>query len=929
MANIFRYQSVDYLYEMGYCSASLVQHFKAGGINDIQDIADTLSTMDPNSFVKTYSIKNSEYKQILRVITNWKITPTPYLSKTKESTLTVSERSKSAYNTIIEEYLQSQNFDNVLINSIASVRLTNALRHEEILTVKDLLLHISEYGIDSLKNLRNIGRKSQKELDEIITNIIQFIPQSEDDRPVEIDDNKDSSLERHKLTIIPNSSSFVGIPKFSIHNLAISNSTSLYLQSQDIHWTNELYEYCKTHSLADLYNQKLKSISIDEIVELASILTDRQTQSKLVSKLKGEINLKQLLGEFAFYFDESFIEISKEDSVVINMVLQKYYTSKLDAISTRTNSIIEKYNLTHRDLYVLHLLPKTYVHDVSCPKQCGINSWSEIIKLSKDVNDKLRELIGMNTDELQMSLISICFPTIGHNQKIAKIIHNHYFEYGYLPMFYILAKHICTSGDRFESIYKYTYGIFCEQLNMFDIATLLDLSRERVRQILSNKIGFNVAEITDVDKYAPYDLLSKYYISKNDELYSRVVDREGLETLSFYALGHLIDLITPVQHCKVRDNDYFFTSKITDCFDIKSALVDIERTLSQKVVKDTSISISAFLDGYWLSTPGFDITILVEILSDIISENYNVEIDDQHHVTLFQNAIDIESELFDILDANGSPMSVDEIFKEFKQKYPDHKYTDSKSIRPYLQRNAGILPIGKTSCYTLDKWDVYTGTIRDLIYETLEDFDTPLTAEELLPYICEQYNTSVKNIRSTIQSDKSGRFIFFNTGHIGISSKNYDNEYIEAYSSKHNCRRRTTRKSFEERLKEYEHYLQTHHHQPLFTGTDEEKVLYRWYNNVINKCVTITPEREAEFNAMVQRNEAYMINGTEYAFYRRCDDYKVYLDDNMELPTMDTEPSLYRWFHNHYKLYVSFEDRRKDYFEDLISYIESYGFVVR
>lgn len=274
-------------------------------------------------------------------------------------------------------------------------------------------------------------------------------------------------------------------------------------------------------------------------------------------------------------------------------------------------------------------------------------------------------------------------------------------------------------------------------------------------------------------------------------------------------------------------------------------------------------------------------------------------------------------------------MSIDDIFAAFKAKYPKHKYNTPFQIRSYLLKDSRICSMGKTSCYALVKWDVYTGTIRDLIYETLEDFDTPLTAEELLPYICEQYNTSAKNIRSTIQSDKSGRFIFFNTGHIGISSKNYDNEYIEAYSSKHNCRRRTTRKSFEERLKEYEHYLQTHHHQPLFTGTDEEKVLYRWYNNVVNKCVTITPEREAEFNAMVQRNEAYMINGTEYAFYRRCDDYKVYLDDNMELPTLDTEPSLYRWFHNNYKSYMSFEDRRKGYFEDLISYIESYGFVVR
>lgn len=924
MANIFRYQSVDYLYEMGYCSASLVQHFKAGGINDIQDIADTLSTMDPNSFVKTYSIKNSEYKQILRVITNWKITPTPYLSKTKESTLTVSERSKSAYNTIIEEYLQSQNFDNVLINSIASVRLTNALRHEEILTVKDLLLHISEYGIDSLKNLRNIGRKSQKELDEIITNIIQFIPQSEDDRPVEIDDNKDSSLERHKLTIIPNSSSFVGIPKFSIHNLAISNSTSLYLQSQDIHWTNELYEYCKTHSLADLYNQKLKSISIDEIVELASILTDRQTQSKLVSKLKGEINLKQLLGEFAFYFDESFIEISKEDSVVINMVLQKYYTSKLDAISTRTNSIIKKYNLTHRDLYVLHLLPKTYVHDVSCPKQCGINSWSEIIKLSKDINDKLRELIGINTDELQMSLISICFPTIGHNQKIAKIIHNHYYEYGYLPMFYILAKHICTSGDRFESIYKYTYGIFCEQLNMFDIATLLDLSRERVRQILSNKIGFNVAEITDVDKYAPYDLLSKYYISKNDELYSRVVDREGLETLSFYAFGYLVNLIMPVKHYQVKYNHYFFTQRLLDCFDIKSALTDIENTLSKKVAKDTEIPITIFVDSYWINAPSFEPIEVIKMLCEIISDNFEVKIDDNYRITIFQNTIDVSSELHDIINANGDSMNIDDIFVAFKEKYPEHKYSEASQLRPYLARDERICPIGKTSCYTLLKWDTFTGTLKDLIYNTLLDSEVPLTAEDICEIIHETYDTTPKSIRSTVVSDKSGKFIFFKKGYIGVNTK----EYSSVYESLKFADRRH-RQSFEDSLNEYEEYLRTHHHMPLSTGTEDEQFLYRWYNNVVNRCMTITLEREVAFNAMVTRNADYMVNGTEYSFYRRCDEYKAFLDENMELPTMETDTVLYRWFHNNIKTYMEFDDRRKGYFEDLISYIESYGFVVR
>ena len=92
--------------------------------------------------------------------------------------------------------------------------------------------------------------------------------------------------------------------------------------------------------------------------------------------------------------------------------------------------------------------------------------------------------------------------------------------------------------------------------------------------------------------------------------------------------------------------------------------------------------------------------------------------------------------------------------------------------------------------------------------------------------------------------------------------------------------------------------------------------------------MTITLEREVAFNAMVARNADYMVNGTEYSFYRRCDEYKAFLDENMELPTMETDTVLYRWFHNNIKIYMEFDDRRKGYFEDLLEFIQSYGFFV-
>ena len=237
-------------------------------------------------------------------------------------------------------------------------------------------------------------------------------------------------------------------------------------------------------------------------------------------------------------------------------------------------------------------------------------------------------------------------------------------------------------------------------------------------------------------------------------------------------------------------------------------------------------------------------------------------------------------------------------------------------------RDERICPKGKTSCYALTEWNIFTGTIRDLIYETLLKSDLPLTAEELCALIREVYETSPKSVRSTVVADKGDKFVFFKNGYIGLKSKSYPDEYSDVTLS------RKPRQSFQDSLDEYERYLATHHHMPFSTGTVVEQFLYNWYGNVIGKRISLNAKQEADFNAMIERNKEYMVNGIEYAFFRRCDDYKVFLDENMELPTSETDATLYNWFQTQIKKYTEFEDRRYGYFEDLLKDIESYGFIV-
>ena len=885
MIQIIGSKNIDYLYSKGLCSAWLVKKMESCGIKTISDLKYALNTKEKSTIVFMLQISSSTYYKLKGIIGRFRIVDDIVAEETGD---------------LQESYVP--NPSNVIIREIASIRLINVLSSINVHTLEDLILYIQDYGMTSLFDLRNFGKTSYGE----VISILAMNGFSNDRVYTYRAQSKEETVNISFDSIPLDTDDFIYLPNIQLAHLGSYCSEIRELASKNINTTVDLYLFCKKMGIVDLYRiGGFKMECIQKIMHLLRIIQNRSLWNELYNLLdsNGQINWICVSRSNLNLFD------NVKDTQIQNVAefIQQSYQSQLKSLSIRSHNVLLA-EMPYFGDFIAYL--SLYNENYKSFKNCGKKTWAEIELFSLSFRKRLKKIID-NSDVEERSFIA-----------------SFYEDHGYLPMFYMLAKHITKSDSRFEKLYRSIHGILCNPTDIKIIAEDYNLSNARVRQIIKNGEGFGATELTDISKYSPYDMLSRLYISKDEGLYMQVIRSENLPELSFYAFGYLVNLIIPAKHYQVRDNHYFFTQELLDCFDIKSALNDIEHTLTKKVSKIVHIPITVFMNSNWWRVPGFDRNIVTKILREIISDNYDVDIDEDDNVILSQNCIDVSNELYEIIKANEAPLSIDEIFATFKAKYPTHKYNNPSQIRSYLLKDNRICSIGKTSNYALVKWDVYTGTIRDLLYETLENSNDPLTIEELLPYICCKYNTNAKSLKATILSDKTGRFVYFDTGHVGISSKMHTESYIGIAQESNNCRKRIERKSFEERLKEYEFFLQTHHHQPLFTGTDEERVLYRWYNNVVNKCVTITPEREAEFNAMVQRNEAYMINGTEYAFYRRCDDYKVYLDDNMELPTMDTEPSLYRWFHSHYKSYMSFEDKRKSYFEDLISYIESYGFVI-
>lgn len=810
--------------------------------------------------------------------------------------------------------LSQISYSDIKIRDIGSVRLTNTLSSIGIFSLDALLLFIRDNGVEALLKVRNFGKNSLCEVYQILES---FHISKEN---IDVINNEDCVDLLKDTEFRPlDDEDVIYIPNVQLVNLGNNCDGIKELASKNINSTVDLYKFCNNHNFTDLHRAKALSNEVTrKIMNLLAIMQNRDDWSELQNMIVGTWDKRLMQVPVARPTQGLFVNVEEEHLTETVELIQQHFVSGVEHLSVRAQNVIKSEIPYFGDAIIISLL---YSERYKYFRNCGRQTWEEIKSFAIKFCSEIRTITSTPFDELRLL---IALNKISYSQGREDLfLSKFYRDNGYLPMFYILTSYLVNSNSRVEKLYRTAYGILCSPMHVRDIAKQYELTHERVRQII---VSANIEnkDLLLLNNWQTYHIEDYLYLSSRSHLYHNVQVCEDLKEISVDGFGYLCKLLYPFTHIIIKDNHYFFAQRLLDCFDIKSSLTDIENTLSKKVAKDTEIPIAIFVDSYWISTPCFDPIEVIKMLCEIISDNFEVKIDDNYRITIFQNTIDVSSELHDIINANGDSMNIDDIFVAFKEKYPEHKYNEASQLRPYLAKDERICPIGKTSCYTLLKWDTFTGTLKDLIYNTLLDSEVPLTAEDICETIRETYETTPKSIRSTVVSDKTGKFTLFKKGYIGVNAK----EYSSVYENLKFIYRRH-RQSFEDSLDEYEKYLVTHHHMPMSTGTEDEQFLYRWYNNVVNRCMNITPEREAAFNAMIARSADYMVNGTEYSFYRRCDDYKVFLDENMELPSMETDAILYRWFHSNVKIYEDFEDRRKTYFEELIKYVESYGFILK
>ena len=796
----------------------------------------------------------------------------------------------------------------LLEQGIISVRTYNCLYYSGMETLGEILSQI-ETPMDLL-NIRNLGRKSYAEMEPILNRFIRHngvaASKSKEDRF--------ASLGEKLVEIITSAYTAVTIGDSEVKNYL----KSAYPKPCDMHFLvmdelenmlDVVKEYTRDENLEirHLFKQ-----FIDIVLNKMEVA--QQAENDIYAEYKRKcMSLSMKMENF------NYEQVAKYFlSPMASDYLEKIYQERIKILlSVRSKNFIAKYVPHFSELIKYADEPLASYRNI-CPGQNMMKTLTELFQFNQKFKQDFDRVSKLTDDEIQAELLKRNYPFLVSRQR--KFVFDFTKEYNHSPLFFLMLHYLRLSENRSNKIYCLLHGIFDgKKRSLYEIAEAMNLTRERCRQIASGIIEVQESDIANNEGWDYYqDLFELPFIYEKTNEFIRLQKAEHL-FVDFKIFASLVCLVSDFKLENVEGHAILMNKKIQE-LNISDILDTLHGIISSKYSVDTYIPLETVLFAVPESLKG-DMKTLVKYIA---TEIYNVQMTEEEQFYLPQNFIDIAEELYDILEKKGEPMHVEEIFNEFKKRYPDHKYTDPLQIKTYLYKHKHIKAVGKTSCYALDSWEgVYFGSIRDLLVDLLRASDLPLHIDYLYEGVSEYYpNTTKASVAATMEDENLQRFVEFEGGYFGLASKDYPSEYVVAAS--------VQRYHFEDRLQMFKDFVETYHRFPSYNGSDQEASLMRWLYNVINGVIMITEEQKNKLDdTLIHYDElGYPRSATENEFRIKCQDVKEYIRQYHMLPTNSNAPELYAWLRRSRDNYDGFTDKRRQYMTDLLNYILSFGFSI-
>jgi len=569
--------------------------------------------------------------------------------------------------------------------------------------------------------------------------------------------------------------------------------------------------------------------------------------------------------------------------------------------------------------------------------QTEISEISEVIKSLKDQEKEtllsLANLI-LDTENIIKEKLSTFGKYFGDNFSF---VVNFYEKNGYLPMFWILEQYIINDKSREIEILTSTFRFFFKYLkdniiieyeikSLEEIAKKYSLTRERVRQIRNN-VYRKTFEITDesIEYGKDSDLIKYAQLLQNKDDWNYIlellqetnyINQESFEIQEYLkkeqcnlSVSFVLQIVAYIFRDKYtlfgglnisnqsRDNTFLIKKEFTDIFDFEKFKEEFANYIADNEA-EYDLNIDDFLPNSACWTSIIDLNkfdTIISIVKDILLYEFYLYSNLDGLITIpatkERNPLDI---VYDILKEKGAPMHIDDIFVEFKKILPEHKYTEAAQLRPYLQRHESISYRNRSSIYTLKEWEhIKAGTIRDSIIEFLLENDLPQMADDIIEYVLLHFpETNIASVRTSMFNDTQKRFSFFGNGLFGLASKEYPAEYEEIEQQD------GQRKSFEQRLYDFEKFLTENDHFPFSTSDNEDETsLYRWWRIQSKSAEKLKIQQKAEIERIKFQYADFETDKTVYEWFYHFNIFKLFVLENRRLPsTNGTEKFLYGWF---------------------------------
>ena len=680
------------------------------------------------------------------------------------------------------------NLENFLEDKIISRRTYNVLTYNNLSTIENLLDKVRACGgVDKLK-LRNSGKGTQIEIEKLIVLVLGETPASEDfayfnriyqpfmmDRLSELQ----VSLLDKKIKIF-----------FEELKQKSKNAINTFLK-EDLSFENFFYNI---FSQIQFKISTLPSIGKRSEEDIESFLIRIVSERNFIEKTGNNILLENQMSEETFsnpfYKPYFMVNLSKLQIGILDKKIKMFFEALSQRPKNAINTFLEA-DLSFENIFLkifsqiqfkintLHNVGKKSGEDVAFFLARIILEHHFTIEAGNDVLLEKRNYIELellfNIDDEDIKAYSLIDSE--NKIKLFKLIE-----------VYLFYK---NPDKRFRVIYKHLFTKKNEKANLTTVANQLNITRERVRQIV-NKFDETINKELAVFKQIDSSLYNTYISNNSDFLFispaqcNTINEKENTQFSQkflsvIFAHLHKEKYVLFSNNIHDFENHYLIDKLLFDVFRFEDFCNEIKNILNADINADFEMDLLSFAYKYISKSEKVleDINQVIPVIEEILFQEFNPKLMVMDGLMTIRKNTRVSSKdiLVQLLTVLGKPSKIEDIIKQAAIQFEDLQIAEN-NIRPLLKEKHLFNYYGRSSTYGLVKWEeedenLKSGTMRDIIELFLIQHSRPMHISEIINYISKyRENITERSIYSSLHAGED-RFIHFKFGFWGSHSNNY------------------------------------------------------------------------------------------------------------------------------------------------------------